>query len=242
MRPRIAIPVPHSEKPEYNARCLPQYERAIAASGGEPVAIPLESSNEEVAKLIATCSGVVLPGSPADIDPQKFNASKQPETNPADPARDNVDELLLQDAFNMRKPVFGICYGLQSLVVWRTGSLVQHIQSNVDHEARGKKVAHNVRLEAGSELARILEPVRDGVSEVGVNSSHHQAPETAGDGLRVVAQCPEDGVIEAVEGTDPRHFVIGVQWHPERNFDEDRASRLLFSRFVSEAARYRPRA
>ena len=136
MKSRIAIPVPHSQKQDYNARSLPLYESAVRECGGEPVRIPLDASPEEIAKLIRDCQAVLLPGSPADIDPQKFGEAKDPKTNPADAPRDNVDELLLQDAYNMHKPVFGICYGLQSLNVWRSGTLLQHIEgTDVNHEA-----------------------------------------------------------------------------------------------------------
>jgi len=74
-----------------------------------------------------------------------------------------------------------------------------------------------------------------------VNSSHHQAPEVLGDGLRLVAWCPEDGVKEAVEGTAPDHFVLGVQWHPERTCEDDPASRALFRAFVKAAADWHER-
>jgi putative glutamine amidotransferase len=230
LKPRIAIPLPHSQRPEYNARTLPEYKHAISASGGEPVEIPLDRSPDEIAKLIAQCDGVLLPGSPADVDPQKFSQTKHAETNAADPQRDNVDELLLQDAYNMRKPVFGICYGLQSLNVWRTGTLVQHIESRVSHEVKGGRTAHSVEVSAGSQLNKIL-----GDSAVRVNSSHHQAAEVVGDGLRVVARCAEDNIIEAVEGTSDDQFVVAVQWHPERHFDEDPVSQKLFRAFVDSA-------
>src|SRR3982750_3261886 len=146
MKPRIAIPQPHSQRPDYNERTLPHYTHAIEASGGEPVIVPLSATPEEVARIVTECQGVLLPGSPADVDPQKYGEERVPETNDADPLRDNADELLLQDAYNMRKPVFGICYGLQSLNVWRTGSLVQHIVSpEIDHAAGSKvPVAHTV--------------------------------------------------------------------------------------------------
>ena len=98
---------------------------------------------------------ILLPGSKADVDPQKFNAAAHAKTAPADPPRDAADELLLQDAYNLRKPVFGICYGLQSLNVWRTGSLVQHIESKVNHSAGAKvEVAHQVTVAADSLLAK----------------------------------------------------------------------------------------
>jgi putative glutamine amidotransferase len=62
-----------------------------------------------------------------------------------------------------------------------------------------------------------------------------------GDGLRVVARA-EDKIIEAVEGTNPEHFVLAVQWHPERSFDTDAASQALFKKFVDEARKYKPKA
>lgn len=235
MKPRIAIPVPHSQKQDYNARSLPQYEQALRAAGAEPVVVPLDLPNEEIATLIKSCTGVLLPGSPADIDPQKFSAEKHPKTNPADPGRDNVDELLLQDAYNMHKPVFGICYGLQSINVWRSGTLNQHVEGDgVDHEA-GKEVAvaHKIRVNQQTLFADIV-----GNQEVPVNSSHHQVAEVIGDGLRVAA-VSEDGLVEAIEGTNPEHYVMAVQWHPERSQDE--ASKRLFERFVREAAAYKPR-
>src|SRR6202035_2322371 len=165
MPPRIAIPMPHSIDREYAERAIPQYERAIAQAGGEPVRIPLDQTPAEVMRLIERCDGVLLPGSKADVDPAKFNAHRSPRTATADPRRDAVDELLLQDAYNLRKPVLGICYGLQSLNVYRAGSLIQHIpdflpeelRTRVDHEA-GKNVAiaHEVEIKKGSKLARII--------------------------------------------------------------------------------------
>ena len=232
LKPRIAIPLPHSGDLEYAERAIPQYERAVELSGGEPVRIPLDRTPAQVMKLIEHCDAVLLPGSKADVDPAKFGGEKDPKTDPADPKRDTVDELLLQDAYNMRKPVLGICYGLQILNVYRSGTLLQHIESTVNHEA-GRKVpvAHRVEIDPGSKLAEIIGP-----EEVPTNSSHHQSAELIGDGLRVVARCPEAGIIEGLEGTSPDHFVLAVQWHPERSFDEDKRSRAIFSALV-EAAR-----
>src|SRR5215831_3318088 len=156
MKPRIAIPLPHGGDPEYALRAIPQYERAITLSGGEPVRIPLDRAPAEVMKLIERSDAVVLPGSKADVDPAKFDAPRHPKTEPADALRDTVDELLLQDAYNMQKPVLGICYGLQILNVYCSGTLIQHIESKINHEAgRTVPIAHEVEVEPGSVLAKI---------------------------------------------------------------------------------------
>ena len=201
-------------------------------SGGEPVVIALDLPNPEIARLATRCDAILLPGSRADIDPEKYGiAERHPKTAPSDPARDNADELLLQDAFNMRKPVFGICYGLQSLNVWRSGTLVQHIETAINHEA-GRDVvqAHKVTVENGSKLRGIV----SAAGEIWVNSSHHQSADVIGDGLRVSSRSA-DGTVEAVEGTAPDHYVIGVQWHPERTVEWDEPSRRLFDAFISAA-------
>ena len=252
-KPRIAIPVPHSQKPDYAQRSLPQYVSAIEKAGGEAIVIQLNQPSEAIARQITECQAVLLPGSAADVDPQKYNAARSPQTADADPLRDAVDELLLQDAHNLRKPIFGICYGLQSLNVWRTGTLVQDIasvlHSPVKHEA-GRTIAraHSVHIDPISNLAGILQadPETAGVTataelrplDIAVNSSHHQSAESVGDGLRVVARCPEDGVIEAIEGMNGSHFVLAVQWHPERTYDDEASSRALFRAFVRAANEY----
>jgi len=234
-KPRIAIPEPCSYDPEYSGRALPPYLRAVEAAGGEAVVVPLGSSPEEIARLITSCAAILLPGSKADVDPQKFNAAPHAQTAPADPPRDAADELLLQDAYNLHKPVFGICYGLQSLNVWRTGSLLQHIESNVNHTAGAKvEVAHKVTVAGDSLLAREILRGDESLA-VHVNSSHHQSADVVGDGLRAVAHCAEDGVIEAIEGTVPGHYVLAVQWHPERTFERDPFSGNLFRAFVDSA-------
>ena len=238
MKPRIAIPWPHSADREYSRRALPQYEEAVREAGGEPVPIPLDLAPAELMKHIERCDGVLLPGSRADLDPQKYGAERDPHTSAADPARDRADELLLQDAHNMRKPLLGICYGLQSLNVYRSGTLCQHVESTIDHTDREKP--HLVQVQSCSLLASILAPMGAlPVSEaLLVNSSHHQAAESVGDGLQVAARAP-DGVIEALEGTPPGHFVLAVQWHPERSL-HDPASRAIFRALVEAAgARHR---
>ncbi len=239
MKPRVAIPVVHSLDLEYAARALPQYLAGIEAGGGTPVVIALELPPDEIAKKLAECDAVLLPGSRADIDPSKYGAPRHPRTAEADARRDMADELLLQDAYNLRKPILGICYGMQMLNVYQTGTLVQDIpeqvKSPVNHSAgRAVPQAHSVLVEARSRLAGILGPYLDARNGLVVNSSHHQAAAEVGTALRVVARCPDDQVIEAVEGVDPGHFVLGVQWHPERTLERPESVEI-FRQFVTAA-------
>jgi putative glutamine amidotransferase len=249
-KPRIAIPVPTATDQEYNRRNWAQYAAAVERSGGEPVEVPLNEAPAITAKLIAGCQGVLLPGSPADVNPQKYGQKPVEECAPADQARENVDELLLQDAHNMGKPIFAICFGTQMLNVWRGGTLLQDLTCVPVNHAAGPSVAvaHIAAVAPGSLLgsAAAVEDVqvREGFLRLPVNSSHHQAVGIPGDGLRISARSTEDGVIEAIESTPEAvggRFVVGVQWHPERTFETSAASRALFARFVAEAAAWNPR-
>jgi putative glutamine amidotransferase len=280
--PRIAIPMPHSIDREYAERAITQYEYAVEQAGGEPVRIALDQTAAgvekiEVMKILERCDGVVLPGSKADVDPSKFGVPRSPHTAGADPGRDAVDQILLQDAYRRRKPVLGICYGLQTLNVYRGGSLVQHIpdflaenlRTRVNHEAgRTVAVAHTTEIESDSKLAEIVsgkgregygfssQPALNRSAPKGadkasrrngalapeenklvipVNSSHHQSADLIGDSLVVSARCPDDGIVEALEGTAADHFVLAVQWHPERSVNEDEPSRGIFRALVKAA-------
>ena len=125
--PRIAIPEPSATDPDYSRQSWPVYAKAVEQAGGTAVKVPLGESPAAVAGLIGSCSGVLLPGSSADLDPEKYGEQPSEKCNPKDGMRESADELLLQDAFNLRKPIFGICYGMQSLNVWKSGSLIQDL-------------------------------------------------------------------------------------------------------------------
>jgi putative glutamine amidotransferase len=232
--PRIAIPEPNSTQPDYNQRSWPQYAKAVEASSAVAVRIPLSESPANVARLVASCSGVLLPGSPADLNPQKYGQDAVPECTAADAAREAVDELLLQDAFNLHKPLLCICYGTQSLNVWKGGSLVQHLNTEINHKA-GREIeeAHTVAVAPD---ARRLTGFPHSIA---VNSSHHQAIAMLGDGLHVIATAP-DGITEAVEQPGEQ-YVLGVQWHPERTFDVNPVSQAIFREFVAAAREWKPR-
>ena len=241
MPPRIAIPHAHSQNHEYSQRVKPDYADAVRMAGGEPVEVPLDLDNAAIMHIATSCDGVLLPGSRADVNPEKYGVrSRSPETADPDPARDNVDELLIQDAFNMRKPLFGICFGMQILNVWRTGSLIQHLESKVQHNGP-EAPNHQVHIEPDSLLAHIVHPYLDPRGALTVNTSHHQAVDQPGDGLRAVARSSIDNVIEAVEGTSGAQWLLAVQWHPERMMN-DPAQRALFEAFTHAAREWHQRA
>ncbi len=121
---RIAIPEPTSSDSDYNERSLSPYIDALAAAGAEPVVVLLSGSQEGIAKALSGVEGILLPGSRYDVDPERYGEKREPECGEADPLRTTVDELFLQDAFNLRKPVLAICHGVQTLNVWRNGSLI----------------------------------------------------------------------------------------------------------------------
>ena len=158
----IAIPVPTSGDEEYNQRALGPYLAALEAAGARAVVVPLNEGPERIGKLLREVDGILLPGSRFDIDPQIYGEDRIPECGEADPARTAADELLLQDGFSLQKPILAICGGAQSLNVWRSGSLIQDLKTQVNHRpGRDVAQAHAVKIRAGSKLAG-LAPVDEG--------------------------------------------------------------------------------
>ncbi len=232
-RPRIAIPVPTSFDPAYNAQSWPEYAAAVERSGGEAVRLEFTAAQA----LPGYLDGVLLPGSGADVSPERYGHLSAPETTPPDPRREELDRLLLELVEKDGVPLLGICFGLQSLNVHRGGTLVQHLPPMPVNHRAGRPVleAHAAVLTENSRLG-VLAMAAD--SDQGlrcmVNSSHHQAVAAPGSSLRVIAQSPEDGVIEAVEDTS-HPWLLAVQWHPERTFDRSVLSRAIFADFVAAA-------
>jgi putative glutamine amidotransferase len=219
-----------------------KYLQAVERAGGEPVKISLGLSSEELKKLAQTLEAIVLPGSPADVDPSLYHARRNPKSNEADGDRERTDFALLDHAFKEQKPVLAICYGVQSLNVFLGGSLIQDIPSEVrtkiQHPWTGRDEGvpepfHAVRFRSGSRLAQSA-----GTEEATVNSSHHQSVLEPGGGLQIVARAA-DGVIEGLEWTRDANWVTGVQWHPERMAETDSLAKVLFRDLV-RAARQAP--
>ncbi len=232
--PLIAMPVrmdPSSEC-QYLQR---QYADAIAAAGGAPVLLPLLANPGHLRDFARELDGVLLTGSNTDVDPRRYGSEKEAECGPVQPLRDETDALLLEVAFERRTPVLAICFGIQSLNVFAGGTLIQDIPVRVEtklrHSDTASRFAHPVQLAEGSGLHRLA-----GRTEVMVNSTHHQALDRIGGGLKEAARAP-DGIVEAVMGTDHRHWVLGVQWHPEKSYDYDEFSRKIFESFLAQCRR-----
>ncbi|HEY2470819.1 MAG TPA: gamma-glutamyl-gamma-aminobutyrate hydrolase family protein [Terracidiphilus sp.] len=246
---RIAIPEPTTTDAAYNARSLPPYLSALESAGAVPLVIPAQERQDEVARMLTEAQGILLPGSGFDVNPESYGEARSPECGPQDPGRTAIDELLLQDAFNLHKPILAICHGAQTLNVWRNGSLMQDLETvlktPVNHRP-GRDVvnAHPIHIASGSRLAAIAHATSKEIEGIVVdycNSSHHQAIARIGDNLRVTAVSPQDQVIEAVELDSPDHFVMGVQWHPERTLTVSPLSLAIFAAFVRAVEAWRPR-
>ncbi len=240
---RIAIPLPTSSDYEYNRLNWPVFAEAIAQAGGEPVEFRLDLDDQALAQLARSCQAVLLPGSPADVDPALYGQPRDAASAPADPARERTDRFLLEHAEKHRKPLLGVCFGAQMLNVFHGGTLVQDLTVlPVNHAAsRGVMTAHAAMVATASRLGELVGKAEaeesGGMRRLPVNSSHHQAVGIAGEGLVVCARCPQDAVVEAIEAApgNAHRFLLGVQWHPERSTQVSETSRALFAQLCREA-------
>lgn len=238
-KPRVGIPYRTLKEELTNKRtAYDMYVAAVKAAGAEPVEISLALPAPELLKIARGLDALVLPGSPADVEPSRFHAARHPQSAEADADRERTDFALLDHAVAEHKPVLAICYGLQSLNVFLGGSLVQDVPSELHSEIQhawpgheGPEPHHPVTLEKDSRLWQLA-----GAQQAQVNSSHHQAVLDPGKNLRIVSRAP-DGVVEAVEWADDSSWIIGVQWHPERMVVSDELARTLFRELVTAARR-----
>ena len=200
----------YSKYPWYAIR--ENYFTSIEESGGIGVGIP--HNMKDIISLLYKIDGLVITGGNFDIDPNKFGETIVHQTVQLKENRTNFELLAAEIMLNQNKPVLGICGGEQLINVLYKGSLIQHIpdeiKNPIEHEQKNPRhePGHSVRIKDNTKLHSIIS-----TNNIMVNSAHHQAIKTPGNGL-IVNALSEDGIIEGIE--DPtKNFCIGVQWHPE---------------------------
>jgi len=235
VRPLIGINMDVQSGSPKTYRIIPDYVNAITKSGGIPISIP-PMPEEQLRELLDRLDGVMMIGG-NDYPPSLYKEEQHKTVVLMDEDRSNFDLMLVKEVLaNGKIPFLGICAGCQALNIGSGGSLVQDIpshytESKVKHASpKGWQTGfnkHTVKPEEGSHVSKYIG--KDGLNVV---TSHHQCINKVGDGLRVAART-EDGVIESVEATD-KDFVVGVQWHPERDYD---SNEKLFKELVNRASK-----
>lgn len=219
-----------------------KYLAAVAQAGGVPLALPhqLCDTPHLLDQALAPLDGILLTGSPSNIEPWQYGETGK-ELH-ADPGRDRLAFAIITWATSRKMPLFGICRGMQELVVVNGGALWRDLDRQpalLPHHGdaslplnRQYAPAHDVFPEADGLLAKLL----GNAAPLAVNSLHYQGIREPGPQLRVEARAP-DGLIEAVS---LRHhpFALAVQWHPEWQSEHHDASRALFAGFIHAAKHY----
>jgi putative glutamine amidotransferase len=214
-----------------------RYYHAAARAGAAPVLIPLFDDMEALRAIYERMDGILIPGG-VDVDPAAFGESPHEKLGRIDPARDRVELQLAKWAVEDKKPVLGLCRGLQVINVALGGTLYQDLESEYPNAIKHDyfpnygfsrdHLAHEVAVEPGSRMRHALSG-----AAVPVNSMHHQGIKVLAGSLVASAIAP-DGLIEAAESPNDG-FVVGVQWHPEVFELSEPSSGDLFRDFVHEA-------
>lgn len=219
-------------------RIYNRYVDQIFESGGIPLLVPCFTDEAILRQYVDMADGFLFVGV-NDYPPEFYREPKKIETQVKNtPGYKRLAEsnmilarLVLQE--NKRMPVLGICAGPQLCTIALGGKLIQHVEGHIAH-SNIRDREHKITIRGGHIMKGLF-----GETSMTVNSNHHQAadPNHMGNGLQPVAYA-EDGVVEAIECTDPNRFVLGVQWHPERvRFDDHREK--IFGGFINASWQYR---
>ena len=208
---------------------LPGYLEGLEEAGAIPIILPLAADGADIAQLADLCDGFLFTGG-QDVAPQLYGEAMKPTCGELCPARDTLEQELLNRALEQDKPILGICRGLQILNVTLGGTLYQDLPtehpSEIEHSMKPPydQAAHTVRILPDTPLAALLQK-----QELGVNSCHHQAIRSLAPSLVEMARSTDD-LIEAMY-LPGKTFIWGVQWHPEMSLQEE-SSRKIFEAFV----------
>jgi putative glutamine amidotransferase len=210
------------------------YFASIRLAGGEPVAFPMDTTDDQIPEVVSKFQGILLTGG-GDIDPALFKGETHPNVYGIDPQRDTLEIALVNYCASKNLPLLGICRGLQVINVALGGTLYTDIADQLTGALRHPcypayprdYLAHSVLMSIGTHITAIT-----GQSQMMVNSMHHQGIKELAPDLTMSAIAP-DGLVEGVEFMF-HPFFIGIQWHPEclPNSPSDRA---IFSAFVRAA-------
>jgi len=231
-RPVIAIPCDVRVEKRTLDFVFDEYVRCVERAGGLPLLLPPLADVAAVPQALALAHGVLFVGG-EDIDPREYGEEPLPTHAGVPEGRGRSDLAIARTVLERRLPVLGVCYGSQLLAVAGGGALWQDLGTQMEgareHGGRFPDLpVHPVDVTEGSRLRAIL-----GTGRTDVNTAHHQAVKRLGSGWIATAAC-DDGVIEAIERDDPRHFALGVEWHPELMADRPE-QQALFDALVAAA-------
>ena len=227
------------------------YGRPLLAAGALPVLLPYYENETDRIALLQSVDALVLAGG-RDIEPHRYGRAEPHRLQgESSPFLDEIELSYARLAVGGGVPVLGVCRGCQVLNVAFGGTLYGDLdefpQGGADHpgakwdgwrelvaatlEGREPPAhpTHPIEIDPGSTLAQHL-----GARAV-VDSYHHQAVRTLGEGLRAVAWAPH-GVVEAIEMSDSSSFVLGVQWELHEEWQRDQAMFGIWRSFVAAAA------
>lgn len=206
------------------------YTSAIENSGGIPIIIPYTENEETLVRYTKLSDGVLFSGG-GDIDPRKFGENTKNTCGKIQAFRDSLELWFFKKAFEAKRPIMGICRGIQLINVALGGTLYQDIPtecpSKISHQQSEPKPlpSHEVKIISDTPLMEIV-----GKERMTANSFHHQAIKALGEGLEVMAYS-DDGIIEAIY-YNGKNYILGYQWHPEILCNIDADNKVLFDDFI----------